>query len=95
MSTASLNLSIAVRISRSVRRSSASFWRWFVTFASGITADARMIRIVETISSSMNVKPRRPSRPPHPHRHHLTVTDTGVKSNGTAAPSGLLATPLT
>ena len=60
MSTASLNLSIAVRISRSERRSSASFCRWFVTFASGMTADARMIRIVETISSSMNVKPRAP-----------------------------------
>ena len=94
MSTASLNLSIAVRISRSERRSSASLVRWFATFASGITADARMIRIVETISSSMNVKPRRPDIRAV-SRHHLTVTDTGVNCSGSAPPSGLLATPLT
>ena len=94
MSTASLNLSIAVRISRSERRSSASFGRWFATFASGITADARMIRIVETISSSMNVKPRAPATRAV-SRRHLTVTDTGANCSGTAPPSGLLATPLT
>ena len=57
LSTASLYLSIAVRISRSARRSSASRWRWTVTFASGITADARISRIVVTTSSSMKVKP--------------------------------------
>ena len=95
MSTASLNLSIAVRISRSERRSSASFWRWFATFASGITADARMIRIVETISSSMKVKPLAPSPSPAASPRHLTVTDTGAKSSGSAPPSGLLPTPLT
>src|SRR5262245_35069298 len=49
---------MAVRISRSERRSSASLVRWLVTLASGITAAARIIRIVDTISSSTNVKPR-------------------------------------
>ena len=55
MSAASLNLSIAVRISRSARRSSASFWRWIVTLASGCTAEARIRMIVVTTISSTKV----------------------------------------
>jgi len=44
-----------VRISRRSLRSSASRWRVAVTFASGITADARMRMMVETTSSSIKV----------------------------------------
>ena len=50
-----MNLSIAVRISRSARRSSASRVRVAVTFASGMIADARIMMIVATTSSSTNV----------------------------------------
>src|SRR5262245_61833635 len=49
---------MAVRTSRSARRNSASRVRCAVTFASGITADARIKMIVETTSSSTNVYPR-------------------------------------
>jgi hypothetical protein len=48
-------LSIAVRISRSERRSSLSRWRLAATFASGMIAEARIRMIVETTSSSTNV----------------------------------------
>ena len=41
-----------------VRRSSASRCRWMLTFASGMTAEARISRIVVTTSSSTKVKPR-------------------------------------
>src|SRR5688572_10482257 len=57
-SAASLNLSIAVRISRSTLRNSASRVRWIVTFASGCTADARIRMIVVTTSNSTNENPR-------------------------------------
>ena len=48
-------LSIAVRISRSARRSSASRVRVAVTRASGMMADARIRMIDVTTSSSTNV----------------------------------------
>ena len=48
---------MAVRISRSARCSSASRVRVAVTFASGMIADARIMMIVATTSSSMNVYP--------------------------------------
>ncbi len=101
---------MAVRISRSERRSSASFVRWLVTRASGITAEAMIIRIVDTISSSMNVKPSfaetMEGKPVERSRRsptvalakvgiiYLTVTDAGVNCSDIAAPSGVLATPL-
>src|SRR5579864_3297218 len=48
---------MAVRISRSVRRSSPSRCRVAVTLASGMIADARMTMIADTTSSSTNVYP--------------------------------------
>src|ERR1700676_2109527 len=48
---------MAVRISRSTRGSSPSRCRVAGTLASGMTADARMMMIVATTSSSTNVYP--------------------------------------
>jgi len=55
--TASWYASMALRISRTDRRRSASFWRLIDTRASGKAADASTIMMAVATTSSMNVKP--------------------------------------
>ena len=56
-STASLNLSMAVRISRRARRNSTSRCRCIVTLVRGMIAEARMPRMADTTSSSTKLYP--------------------------------------